>query len=104
MEVKVPARPEPIKLDLKRTALIVVDMHAFSKKGGLFDFLGRLDEVKVKSVIEKDREIIDACRNKGIKIIYLRMGYRADLSNAGGEESPNYFKELGLASMRCIRS
>jgi ureidoacrylate peracid hydrolase len=28
------------------------------------------------------------------------MGYRPDLSNAGGPESPNYTKELGAAAMR----
>jgi len=35
MEVVIPAQPEPIKLDINRTALIVVDMqNAFCKKGG----------------------------------------------------------------------
>ena len=28
------------------------------------------------------------------------MGYRRDLSNAGGPESPNYYKELGVVAMR----
>lgn len=32
MEVVVPAEPEPIKLDIKRTALIVVDMQKPSVK------------------------------------------------------------------------
>jgi len=44
--------------------------------------------------------IIAACRRRGIKVIYLRMGYLPDLSNAGGPESPNYHKELGLVAMR----
>ena len=101
MEVVLKAKPEPIKLDTARTALIVVDMqNSFCKKGGIFDYLGRLDEEKVKRVIDVDKKVIEACRHKGIEVIYLRMGYSPDLSNAGGPESPNYYKELGLVAMR----
>jgi ureidoacrylate peracid hydrolase len=101
MEVTLPTKPEPIKLDINRTALIVVDMqNTFCKKGGLFDYLGQLDEPKVTRIIDRDKKIIKVCRSRGIKIIYLRMGYRPDLSNAGGPESPNYTKELGVAAMR----
>jgi ureidoacrylate peracid hydrolase len=93
MEVTLLTQPEPIKLDTNRTALIVVDMqNTFCKKGGLFDYLRQLDETKVIQIIDRVKEII--------KIIYLRMGYRPDLSNAGGPESPNYFKELGVVAMR----
>ena len=101
MEVVVTAKPEPIKLDINRTALIVVDMqNTFCKKGGVFDYLGKLDATKVKHIIDTDKKIIEACRKKGIKIVYLRMGYRRDLADAGGPESPNYHKELGLVAMR----
>jgi ureidoacrylate peracid hydrolase len=101
MEVVVAAKPEPVRLGVERTALIVVDMqNAFCKKGGLFDYLGVLDETKVKHIIERDRQVIEVCRKRGIKVIYLRMGYRPDLSDAGGQESPNYHKERGLVAMR----
>jgi ureidoacrylate peracid hydrolase len=101
MELVIPARPEPLKVDLTRTGLIVVDMqNAFCKKGGMMDTMGVLQEAKAKRVSEVDKKVIDAFRNKGLKIVYLRMTYRADLSNTGGPESPNYFKERGLAAMR----
>jgi ureidoacrylate peracid hydrolase len=101
MEVVIPAQPEPIKLDINRTALIVVDMqNAFCTKGGMFDILGTIDEAKAKRVIETDKKLIEASRRQGIKVIYLRMGYRQDLSNAGGPESPNYWKEHGLVARR----
>ena len=101
MEVVIPAQPEPIKLDIKRTALIVVDMqNAFCTKGGMFDILGTIDEAKAKRVIEIDKKLIEASRRQGIKVIYLQMGYRPDLSNAGGPESPNYWKEHGLVARR----
>jgi len=101
MEVVVPTKPEPIKLDINQTALIVVDMqNAFCKKGGMFDVLGMLDKAMAKRVIETDKKIIEASRHQGIKIIYLRMAYRPGLSNAGGPESPNYWKEMALVTMR----
>lgn len=101
MEISVTAEPEPIKLDTARTALIVVDMqNSFCKKGGLFDYMGRLNEAKAKRVIEVDKQVIEAFRHKGMKIIYLRMTYAPDLSDAGGPESPSYWKESGLVAMR----
>lgn len=35
MELVIPAEPEPVKIDTKKTAVIVVDMqNAFCSKGG----------------------------------------------------------------------
>ncbi len=101
MEVVVSAKPEPIKLDTEKTAVIVVDMqNAFCKKDGMLDILGILDETMVEQVIKTDKKLIDTSRRKGIKIIYLKMTYSPDLTDAGGPESPNYWKELGLIAMR----
>ena len=101
MEIVVPAKHEPIKLAIERTALIVVDMqNGFCKKGGMLDVTGRLDEARVAHVIKVDKRVIEASRRKGIKVIYLRMSYRPDMSNAGGPESPHYWKEHGVIAMR----
>jgi ureidoacrylate peracid hydrolase len=101
VEIVVPANPEAIKIDSRRTALVIVDMqNAFCSKGGIFDIRGDLDEAKIKRVIENEKKVIDTFRNKGLKIIYLRMGYRPDLADAGGIESPNYWKEGSLAAGR----
>jgi ureidoacrylate peracid hydrolase len=101
MEITVPARPEPLRLDTGRTALIVVDMqNGFCKKGGTFDLIGALDEARTNRVIQTDKKVIEAARDGGIKVVYLRMAYWPDLSNAGGPESPNYWKELALVQMR----
>jgi ureidoacrylate peracid hydrolase len=35
-----------------------------------------------------------------VLIVYLQMGYNADLSNAGGIHSPNYHKELAMHLMK----
>jgi ureidoacrylate peracid hydrolase len=101
MELNIPANPETIKVDIARLSLIIVDMqNAFCKKGGLFDTMGMLDESKVQPVIKTAKKVIEACRSQGLKIIYLRMGYRPDLADTGGLESPNYWKEGSLATIR----
>ncbi|OGO43398.1 MAG: hypothetical protein A2Z05_00690 [Chloroflexi bacterium RBG_16_60_22] len=101
MEVVVPARPETIKLDTARTALIVVDMqNAFAKKGGMLDVLGTLDAARAERVIAADKKVLEAFRRRGLKIIFLRMTYGPNLADAGGPESPNYWKEGGVVAMR----
>jgi ureidoacrylate peracid hydrolase len=101
MELAVPAEPEPVKIDTARTAIVVVDMqNAFCSKGGMFDVLWGLDVVKVGRVVKANKKVIEAARSAGIKTVYLRMAYRPDLANAGGPESPNYWKEPGLVAMR----
>jgi ureidoacrylate peracid hydrolase len=94
------AAPEPIRVDLYRTAVIVVDMqNAFVSKKGMFDILG-WDISAANLIVENTRKIIDGARKAGSKIIYLKMSYDPDYSNSGGEESPNWHKEPGLIMMR----
>ncbi len=97
--VTVQAKPEPLKIDLARTVVVVVDMqNAFASKGGMFDLVGQ-DISGAKSVIANNKQIITAARKAGIKVIYLLMSYTPDLSNSGGPGSPNWYKEFGLAMM-----
>jgi len=94
------ARPENIEIDLRRSALLVVDMqNAFAKPGGMLDLYGA-DISAAESVIAVNTAILAAARNAGVTIVYLAMTYKADLSDAGGPASPNYHKELGLKLMR----
>lgn len=96
----IPAKPEPLEVDLSRTALIVVDMqNSGIKKGGMFDIFG-WDPSPNAPVVEKHQRLIPACRNAGIKIIYIKMSYNRDYSNSGGPESPNWHKELALTMMQ----
>jgi len=98
--VTIDAKPEPLEVDLGRTAVIVVDMqNAFVSRGGMFDIAGR-DLSSAEGVIENNRRMIDAARKAGCKIVYLKMSYDPDYSNSGGPESPNWHKELGLVMMR----
>lgn len=98
--VSLNAKPDPIDIDLHRTAVIVVDMqNAFVSKGGMFDYVG-MDISGAQSVIENNKRIIHSARNAGCKIVFLKMSYDPDYANSGGPASPNWHKELGLVTMR----
>jgi ureidoacrylate peracid hydrolase len=91
--------PEPLEVDFARAAIVVVDMqNAFASKGGTLDIAGaNLSEAP--GVVRTIREVLVAARAAAIPIVYLQMGYKPDLSNAGGPRSPNYHKELGMHLM-----
>jgi ureidoacrylate peracid hydrolase len=94
------AEPEPITLDLLKTAVIVVDMqNAFVKQGGYFDLAG-YDLSGVERIVGPCRKIITAARQKGAKIIYFQMGCSADLSDRGPADSPYNLKAKGLRLVR----
>jgi len=98
--VTINAKPEAIKIDAHRTAVIVVDMqNAFVSKGGMFDTFG-WDISAARGVIDNNKKIIESARKAGCKIVYLKMSYEPDYSDSGGPESPNWHKELGLVMMR----
>ncbi|HEX5228349.1 MAG TPA: isochorismatase family protein, partial [Bryobacteraceae bacterium] len=46
-------------------------------------------------------EVLAAARRARMPVVYLQMGYKADLSDSGGVESPNWHKELGIRLMNC---
>ncbi len=94
--VTLQAKPEAIKIDLGRTAVVVIDMqHAFCSEGGLFDKLGQLNKELVSKVIEADKKVIKAARDAGVQVIYVRWAVKPDLSDSGGPESPNWIKQHG---------
>ena len=94
------AEPEPIKIDLLKTAVIVVDMqNAFMSKGGYFDLIG-IDTSGAQEIVEPCRRIIHAGREKGARIIYFQMGFSPDLSDAGPSDSPIFQKSKALRLLR----
>jgi ureidoacrylate peracid hydrolase len=95
--VTIQAEPEPIEIDFSKTAVIVVDMqNAFVSRGGYWDLAG-WDVSSIQKIIRPCQKIVNAAREKGIKVIYLQMGCSPDLSDIGGQDSPNRRKSRGLA-------
>ena len=92
--VELDAEPDRIALDLARSAVIVVDMqNDFGLQGGIFDHAG-IDISIIRRAIDPTRTVLAAARNASIKIIYLKMGFRPDLSDLGAEDSPNRMRHL----------
>jgi ureidoacrylate peracid hydrolase len=94
--ITIEAFPESIQVELTKTALIIVDMqNAFVRKGGYFDMMG-YDISPAEKIVRPCKEIITVARARGIRIVYLQMGYSPDLSDTGGPDSPNRLKSRGL--------
>jgi ureidoacrylate peracid hydrolase len=95
------AKPEPVEVDLSKSAVVVVDMqNAFASKNGMLDIAGA-DLSGAPSVVSVIGQVLPAARHRGMPVVYLQMGYKADLSDSGGPESPNWHKELGIRMMNC---
>ncbi len=92
--VMLDAKPEPIAIDPARSAVIVVDMeNDFAAKGGMFDRAG-VDVSGARKAIGPTAKVLAAARQAGLKIIYLKMGYRPDLSDLGATDSVNRTRHL----------
>jgi ureidoacrylate peracid hydrolase len=95
-----PTKPEPREVNPEHAAILVVDMqNAFASKGGMFDLSG-LDISGARKVIHVLREVLEVGRRAGLQIVYLQMGYDAQLTTSGGPDSPNWHKELALRLIR----
>ncbi len=87
------AKPEPIKIDLERTALMVIDMqNAFVSKGGFFDLAGA-DISQSQQIIQPIKQVCTAARTKQVKIIYVVFHYSEDLREMGHPGLPFWHKE-----------
>ena len=96
---KLDAKPEPIEVNFQTSAIAVVDMqNAFATKGGMLDLAG-VDISGAGRVASSIRALLHAARPAGICVVYLQMGYKPDLSDAGGPGSPNPRKELAMCMM-----
>jgi ureidoacrylate peracid hydrolase len=94
--VTIDAKPEPMTIDAARTAVIVVDMqNDFGAEGGMFDRAG-IDIAQIREAIEPTKAVLSAARRAGVKVVYLKMEFQPDLSNAGPSESPNWIKHQPL--------
>ncbi|MFY9732774.1 MAG: cysteine hydrolase [Candidatus Acidiferrales bacterium] len=99
---KVDAKPNPLEVDFKKSAIVVVDMqNAFASTGGMLD-IARVDITDASRVIRVIRSVIEEARHNAVAVVYLRMAYKPDLSDSGGPNSPNFHKELAM-SLMCSR-
>ena len=89
------AEPEPLPIDLSRTALLVIDMQRdFLEPGGFGETLGN-DVSLLGRAVAPIRKVLDAARHAELLVIHTREGHRPDLSDA-----PRAKIERGHPSMR----
>src|SRR5713226_5864896 len=94
--VAIEAKPEPITINAERTVLLVIDMqNDFGSKGGIFDRYG-IDISIIQKAVAPIARVIASGRKAGIKVIYIKMGFRPDLSDAGLPDSPNWVKHVPM--------
>lgn len=97
--ITLPAQPEPMSIETAKTALIVVDMqNDFGSKGGMFDRAG-IDISGIQKAVAPTARVLASARKAGIKVIYLKMAFRPDLSDAGPPDSPariNHLEKLNV--------
>lgn len=94
--VTLEAKPAPLEIDVATTAVVVVDMqNDFGTKGGMFDRAG-IDISMIQKAMGPTARVLASARLAGIKIIYLKMGYRPDLSDLGSRDSVNRVRHLQM--------
>jgi ureidoacrylate peracid hydrolase len=95
-----PARPEPIRLSTKDTAVVVIDMqNAYASEGGYLDLAG-FDISGAEKVITQSAKVLQTARRAGIPVIFFQNGWDDQYVEAGGPGSPNWHKSNALKTMR----
>lgn len=98
--VTLPARPEPLRVSVDETAIVVIDMqNAYASKGGYVDLAG-FDISGSAGTIGQIAKVLETGRQAGVTIVYLQNGWDADYVEAGGPGSPNWHKSNALKTMR----
>lgn len=102
--ITVEAKPDRLDLDLSKTGVIVVDMqNDFAAKGGLVHRLG-FDIQPIRATIRPISQVLSAGRASRLKIIYLKMGFRPDLSDLGSADSPNRLGHLRAGVGKTVKA
>ncbi len=85
--VRIKAEPEPIEIDLGRSAMVIVDMqNAFVARGGMFDLRG-VDVTPIQKVIDPITKIYKKARKKMARVIYIVHVLSPDLREVGPDSS-----------------
>jgi nicotinamidase-related amidase len=89
------AEPEPITIDVDRTAVVMIDMQRdFLLAGGFGEALGN-DVSRLQAAVRPCASLLEIARARRMLIIHTREGHRRDMSDA-----PKAKVERGAPSMR----
>ena len=95
MQILIVAEPQPVSVELARTALMIIDMQRdFMEPGGFGEALGN-DVSRLQVAVKPLQAVLASARDAGMLVIHTREGHRPDLSDA-----PPAKVERGSPSMR----
>lgn len=90
-QLEVDARFVPVAFPVEETAMLVVDMqNDFGHSEGMFAQAG-IDVSGVQAVVPAIARALAAARGAGLKVVYLKMAFQPDLSDAGLPDVPSWF-------------
>lgn len=76
------ADPQAITVDLRRTAVVIIDMQRdFLEAGGFGASLGN-DVSRLQAAVEPCARLLAGARQHGLLVVHTREGHRPDLSDA----------------------
>lgn len=102
--VDVAARPRHFALSPSMAAVVVVDMqNDFASAGGMFERAG-IDISGIRAIVPTIQAVLAVARDAGLPIVYLKMGFSADLADAGYPTSPTWIKHLPLGAGNPVES
>jgi nicotinamidase-related amidase len=91
----VDAEPEPISIDVDRSAVIIIDMQRdFLEPAGFGESLGN-DVSLLGAAVKPCKALLDGARRAGMLVIHTREGHRPDMADA-----PKAKVERGDPSLR----
>jgi ureidoacrylate peracid hydrolase len=86
------AEPEPLQIDLQRTAVVVIDMqNAFVSSGGFFNLMG-MDVSETPKMVETINNVTRIARTRGVRVICIVHHHSPDLRETGGPNSGYWHK------------
>jgi biuret amidohydrolase len=81
-QVLVEAEPEPLTIDVDRTALVVIDMQRdFLEPGGFGETLGNKVSL-LQAAVRPCLALLEAVRRRGMLVVHTREGHRPDMADA----------------------
>jgi ureidoacrylate peracid hydrolase len=102
--VELGARPDPVRIDTAKTAVLVVDMqNDFGSRGGMFDRAG-IDISSIQRAVAPIARSLEVARRAGLPVIYLKMAYRPDLSDLGEVDSVNRARHMSFGVGRHVQA
>lgn len=79
--IRLPTEPQLVTIDLKQTAMVIIDMqNDFCAKGGWVDHIGG-DYNSDRAPIGPLQQVLPPLRRSGVPIIWVNWGVRPDLAN-----------------------